>query len=254
MAEKYWHFKRCDLFQHFDTETLSKLEARCRTRKLSAKSPVYLPVDDSNSVYLLAEGRAKICHITDEGKQPILAFIEPGELFGELALFQDGSREEYVETIEASTIVLIPGEAVQELMEANRQLAFGITKLIGVRRQRVERRLRQLLFLSNKERLTHLILDLVEQYGRETSDGVELQISLSHQDLANVIGSTRETVTVLLGKMQLDGLIRVRRRRVTVRKLQALAESADRLAPRYMRAESVTEPLPAWQTQWVPGT
>jgi Mn-dependent DtxR family transcriptional regulator len=79
--------------------------------------------------------------------------------------------------------------------------------------------------------VTHLLLELAEQYGHAASEGIELRIGLSHQDLANIIGRTRETVTVVLGQLQLEGMVRVKRRRITLRDTKRLAESVDRPIP-----------------------
>ena len=231
MSEKLWFLKNCQLFERMAPESLSEVELASRIRNFSKKSPIYLPSDHSNDVFLLASGRIKLCHITPEGKQSILAFIEPGELFGELAVLDGGQREEYAEALEKSTVVLIPRVTIERMMETHADLTMGITKMIGLRRRRIERRLKNLLFLSNRERLIHLILDLAEQYGRTSSEGIELTIKLSHQELANVIGSTRETVTVLLGEMQLEGLLKVGRRKIVVRKMESLAASVHRNTP-----------------------
>lgn len=231
MAEKLWYLKRCDLFQRLTSDELSELERRSRARTFARATPIYLPADEAESVFLLAAGRIKLCHLTPDGKQSILAFIEPGELFGELALFEPGEREEYAETLESSTVVMIPGEVLRTLMGERADLSLGITRLIGLRRRRIERRLKNLLFLSNRERLTHLLLELAEQYGRPAQTGVELGIRLSHQDLANVIGSTRETVTVVLGELQAEGLVEVGRRRIALLEPTRLAASVKRPAP-----------------------
>ncbi len=225
MSEKLWHLKRCRLFHDLDPGQLAEIEAQSRFRSFPRKTPIYLPADESRAVFLLASGRAKICHLTADGKQSILAFVEPGELFGELAVLEEGPRDEYAETIDASTIVLIPGSLVTELMNRNPRLSMGVTKMIGLRRRRIETRLKNLLFLSNRDRLAHLLLDLADQYGRPVADGIELGIKLSHQDLANVIGSTRETVTVVLGHMQDEQLVRIGRRRITLIDAPRLAAS-----------------------------
>ena len=214
MSEKLWFLKSCQLFEHLSPDELRRIEMRSRARTFPRKSPIYLPADEARSVYLLAKGRAKICHLTPEGKQSILAFIEPGELFGELAILDSGAREEYAEAIEVSTVVMIPSDEIQRLMADLPELSFGITKMIGMRRRKIERRLKNLLFLSTRERLTHLLLELAEQYGKPTSDGIQLGIKLSHQDLASVIGSTRETVTVVLGEMQSEKLLKIGRRNI----------------------------------------
>ena len=237
MAEKYWYLKDCDLFEQLSPDELSDLESRCRIRKFPAKTPIYLPADEADGVLLMQSGQAKLCGITPDGKQSILAFVDAGEMFGELALFESGERDEYAETVTASTIVLIPAEHMKRLVERNPSVAMGVTRLVGLRRRRIERRLKYLLFHSNRERLIHLLLELLEQYGRSTSDGIELGIKLSHQDLASIIGSTRETVTVILGELQSEGLVRTGRRKVVVRDVDRLSRSMSAPFPAHASEE-----------------
>lgn len=232
MSEKLWYLKQCPLFDRLTPDEIERIERVGKARQFSRGAPIYLPADEASSVLLLASGRAKICHLTAEGKQSILAFIEPGELFGELALLEPGEkRDEYAEALEKSTVVLIPAADLQELVERHPTVSLGITKLFGLRRKRIEQRLKNLLFLSNRERLTHLLLELAERYGKAFDDGIKLGIQLSHQDLANVIGSTRETVTVVLGELQQEGLIAIGRKRIVIRDAEKLAQSVQRTAP-----------------------
>jgi CRP-like cAMP-binding protein len=232
MTEKIWHLRRCNLFAQLTPEQISRLESRSLSRTYPRKSPIYLPGDHAKDVLLLAAGRAKICSLTDDGKQAIFGFIEPGELFGELAVVGPGERENYAEAVEKSTIIMIPSSVLLELMEELPGLSIGITKLIGLRRRRIERRLKNLLFRSNRQRITHLLLELVEQYGTRTADGVLIRIKLSHQDLADIIGSTRETVTVVLGNLQKEGYVVIGRRKIVVVDLERLAASVNEPAPR----------------------
>lgn len=231
MAEKLWYLKRCDLFEQLSTDRLRRLEASCSARKVPRGSPIYLPADEARGVMLLASGRVKICSFTTDGKQAILAFIEPGELFGELALLDQEQRDEYAEAAEASQIILIPSGVIQELMAERPDISLGVTKLFGLRRRRVERRLKYLLFRSNRERLVHLLLELAEQYGYAVDQGVALRIKLSHQDLANIIGSTRETVTVVLGELQSEGFLQLGRRKIVLTSLERLARSVQTAPP-----------------------
>lgn len=232
MSQRLWYLKQCDLFQRLSPEQLESLETRCRARKFSRGTPIYLPADYAGGVLLLAEGRVKIGSFTEEGKQAILAFIEPGEIFGELALLGTQQREEYAEAVEKSTIILIPNEVMQQLLADNPSVSLGVTKLFGLRRQRIERRLKYLLFRSNRERLVYLLLELAEQYGRSIEGGVELRIKLSHQDLASIIGSTRETVTVVLGELQAEGRLQLGRRKIILTDMAHLADSVNLPIPR----------------------
>lgn len=236
MSERLWYLKSCDLFQQLSPQQLTDLESRCRVRKCPRSTPIYLPADHADGVLLLAEGRVKIGSFTEEGKQTILAFIEPGELFGELSLMGSQEREEYAEAVEKSTIILIPNGAIQQLLIENPNVSLGITKLFGLRRKRVERRLKYLLFRSNRERLIHLLLELAEQYGKQVEGGVELRIKLSHQDLASIIGSTRETVTVVLGELQSEGRLRLGRRRIVLTDMAQLADTVNVATPSLSRA------------------
>lgn len=238
MTEKYWYLKNCDLFERLSPERLRALESRCRTRKFPRNSPIYLPADHADGVLLMASGRAKICSFTSEGKQSILTFVEPGEMFGELVLFEPGERDEYAEAVVASKVVFIPADEMKQLLEENPSVALGVTRMIGMRRRRIERRLKYLLFHSNRERLAHLLLELAEDYGQESPGGVELSIRLSHQDLASIIGSTRETVTVILGELQAEGLVRLGRRRIAIYDVARLAQSVNGPVPRTIESGS----------------
>jgi CRP/FNR family cyclic AMP-dependent transcriptional regulator len=128
-------------------------------------------------------------------------------------------------------LVLLPKQALQHVIRKYPDLVLGVTKLIGVRRQRVEKRLRNLLFRSNRERVIHLLLELSEKYGVQTENEISLNIRLSHQEMACIIGSTRETVTVVLGHLQKEELLKISRRRVIIMDLPKLASEVNEATP-----------------------
>jgi CRP-like cAMP-binding protein len=231
MSDNFWFIKKCNLFSHLSAADVSGLESRSRMRKLKRGEPVYLPHEDADGIILVAEGRVKICHTTPDGKQSILGFVDSGEIFGELSLVSDQPRNEYAETTEKTTLVLLPKRELMIVSQKYPSIGLGVSKLIGLRRQRVERRLRNLLFRSNRERIIHLLLELTEKYGKRVDDGVHLGIRLSHQDMASIIGSTRETVTVVLGQLQSEGLLTISRRRLTLTALEALAQEVKEACP-----------------------
>ncbi|MFN3192779.1 MAG: Crp/Fnr family transcriptional regulator [Aureliella sp.] len=223
MVQSYWHIRNCSLFQKLSDAQFDFLEQRARMKKFPKGSTVYLPSELADGTFLVAEGRIRIGSTTPEGKQCILGFVEPGEVFGELALVDGGHREERAEAVVNSTVIVLPSQHLRIIMEESPHLTLGVSKLIGLRRKRIERRLKSLLFRNNRDRLTHLLVELAEQYGNATTDGIELGIRLSHQDLASIIGATRETVTTLLGEMQSEGLLQIRRQRLLIRDLPKLS-------------------------------
>lgn len=239
MPRQFWHIHRCSLLEQLDDEQLGRLERTARVREFSRGQVVYLPSDAANSVFFLSKGRVRLSSTTPEGKLAILGFIEPGEVFGELALIDSGLREERAEALVQSTIVMLSGESLEQLMEQSAGLTLKVTKLMGLRRRQVERRLRSLLFRSNKTRLVILLLELLDQYGlldqyRDPTHQARLinpakleGIRISHQDLASLIGATRESVTHLLGDLQLRGIVQCGRQMVIVRDLKRLKSEAD---------------------------
>jgi CRP-like cAMP-binding protein len=226
-VEQHWYLKQCRLLERLATADLQRLEARSSCRNFARGEVIYLPVDRADAVLAVVSGRVHICHVTPEGKQSILAFIEPGEVFGELCLVDSAERDELAIAAMPSRIVLIPQEAFEELMRRHADLALGITRLVGLRRRRIERRLKSLLFRSSHDRLVQLLVDLAGDYGAPTTQGVELRIKLSHQELASIIGSTRETVTHTLGELQEQGLLILGRQRIVLRSLPELTARVD---------------------------
>ncbi len=231
MSHGLWCLQRCDLFRRLTPDQIQRLEDHSRCRTFSRGSPVCLPSGGTDSVFLLASGLVEICHLTPDGKKSILTFVEPGEMFGELAIFDPQQRDEHVEAVEASTVVMIPTGEMHHLMSECSDVAIAITKLIGLRRHRIERRLKNLLFLSNRDRLIHLLLDLSEQFGWLAPDGIRLRVKLTHQDLANLIGSTRETVTVILGQLRAEGSIDGSRQKLVLCDPHKLARGVNRQPP-----------------------
>ncbi|MFV0445011.1 MAG: Crp/Fnr family transcriptional regulator [Planctomycetaceae bacterium] len=232
MDERLWYLKRCPLFERLSPEQSADIERTSRVRRVPRGEIVFAPGEASESVYLVLDGRIKLYHLTAGGKEAVLAFIDPGELFGELSVLDGAPREEFAEAIERSQVLSIPVPVFQTLMAEYPDIALGVTKLVGLRRRRIERRLKSLLFRSNRDRLVALLLELAEKYGRRTGDGIELGLRLSHQELANVIGSTRETVTVTLGELKQEGALTIQRRKITLKQLERLARSVDIPAPR----------------------
>ncbi|MFC1758780.1 Crp/Fnr family transcriptional regulator [Planctomycetota bacterium] len=228
MQSRAEHLGNCEPLAMLTNEQLAKLETHGRVREFTPKTPIYLPTEPSESVYVLSDGLAKICHRTKDGKESILTFVETGEIFGERAIFESGPRDEYVESIEACKVILLPVTIMRQLIESRVDISIALNKITSRRRHQIETRLKNLLFLSNRERLIHLLLDLTTQFGVPHAEGVRLRIKLSHQDVANLIGSTRETVTVLLGQLKSEHSVSGGRQRIVLADPHRLAEEVGR--------------------------
>jgi CRP/FNR family transcriptional regulator, cyclic AMP receptor protein len=228
MQERIWYLKSSDLLEMFDTDQLAMIERQSRWKKFQSGSPVFLPGEPADSIYIVADGLIKLGHLTPDGNVSTVAFVSVGEVFGELSLLESGRRDEYCSAALDSTIIRIPREVLMPFMEVNIRFVVAITKIVGFRRRRIENRLKCMLFSTNQQRLSHLLLDLAEQFGAAVDDGIRIGLKLSHQELANLIGTTRETVTIMLGKMKAEGLIGGKRQCVVIKDVLRLASSVGR--------------------------
>ena len=228
MESKLWYLKRCALFENLAVQEAELLERRALLRTFPRRAIIYAPTEPGQSVLLVVSGRVKIKDITPDGKETILTFIEEGELFGELALLDEEPRQEYAEAAEQTKVLAIPREEILQLMAKRSDLALSITKLVGLRRRRIENRFRNILFLPSRERMVRLLLELADAHGKRIGFACELGLPLSHQELASLIGVTRETVTVILGQLQAEGLIVVKRRRIVIPSLRKLSHDVNK--------------------------
>lgn len=220
----------CELFQHLRPDELARLSASSTSHRFERGRTIFAARDQCDSVYVLSAGRVRTFHILPDGKQILLAFIERGELFGELAVVGAVGhgeavelRKDFAETMEASRLVVMPQRVLSALVDRDLELAKKFVGLIGRRRIGCERRLKSLLFRSSCDRLVLLLLELKERYGQVERRGARINIRLSHQDLASAIGSARETVTNLLGQLRGAGLIEIDRRQIVITEPDRLA-------------------------------
>lgn len=225
MAGSIWYLKKCDLFERLSDAEAERLNRRALVRKFKKKTVIYAPAEAGERVLVLAMGRVKIYDLTPEGRETILAFVEQGELFGEMAALDGQPRQEFAEAAEDCEVLAIPGADFMALLESRADLSLSVTKLIGLRRQRIETRLRSILFLSTRPRLIRVLIELVETHGERIGTRFVIRFPLSHQDFAGLIGVSRETVTLTLGQLQAEGLITIERRRVVLLDLDRLRRS-----------------------------
>ncbi|HEX2570711.1 MAG TPA: Crp/Fnr family transcriptional regulator [Polyangia bacterium] len=177
---------------------------------------IYLPGDPGHSVYFVNGGRVKISKVTRDGKELTLAYRGPGEVFGEIVLVDGGPREEMAEAVDNALLTVIPRADFEQLVERERTVAFRLTKVLAQRRREVESKIEHLVFKDVNAKLAGLLLRLAGEYGVDDSRGTLVTLKITHQEMANLIGSTRETVSLTLSQFKRRGLIQADGRKVIV--------------------------------------
>ena len=216
LNSKIWYLQRINLFKEIPADDMEELARVTRMELAKKKETIFLPGESSRQVYLLKTGRVKISRISEDGRELTLALLEPGEIFGELDILEGSVRDTIAEAMEDSQLCVIQKEQFLSMIRKRPELSFRLTKLIGLRLRRIESRVEDLVFRDVPSRLAHLLIQLSEEYGNPTQDGILLSIKITHQEMANLIGSIRETVSATLGEFKKEGLITSEGRKIII--------------------------------------
>jgi len=224
---KIWYLQKINLFKEMNAEEMGRLDRMTRMESVKKKTPIFFPGDPSQQVYLLKEGRVKISRISEEGREVTIAMLEPGEIFGELEVLGDSPRDTLAEALDDSQICVVSKDLFLDMVRSKPEFSFRLTKMIGARMQKIESRVEDLVFKDVPARLAHLLLELAKNHGRETSQGIFIQIKITHQEIANLIGSIRETVSAILGEFKREGWISFEGRQMTLLRADLLKRRSD---------------------------
>lgn len=216
VPNKLWYLKHIHLFDGISPSEMQEMEKITRMEEVKKRQPLYLPGDPSSSVYLLKRGRVKIANTAPNGKEVTFEILEAGDVFGELDVLQDAPRSTSAETLDDALICVIPRKDFDQYLAMHPSVTIKLTKLIGLRLKKIQSRVEDLVFRDVPSRLAHLLSDLGKTEGVADKQGVRLKVKLTHQEMANLIGCSRETVSTTMGQFRDDGLIQMDGRTITI--------------------------------------
>lgn len=223
---KLWFLKHIRLFDGVSPSEMQEMEKITRMEEVRKRQPLYLPGDPSSSVYLLKRGRVKIANTAANGKEVTFEIIEAGDVFGELDVLQDTPRSTSAEALDDALICVIPRKEFDQYLAMHPNVTINLTKLIGLRLKKIQSRVEDLVFRDVPARLAHLLSELGKSEGDPGPQGVRLKVKLTHQEMANLIGCSRETVSTTLGQFREEGLIHTEGRTVIILQPDALVRLA----------------------------
>lgn len=215
-TNKLWYLKHIRLFEGISSSDMQEMEKITRMEEVKKRQPLYLPGDPSGSVYLLKKGRVKIANMAPSGKEVTFEILEPGEVFGELEVLEDAPRSTSAEALDDTLICVIPRKDFDRYLAMHPNVTVKLVKLIGLRLKKIQSRVEDLVFRDVPARLAHLLVELSKSDGAKEANGIRLKAKLTHQEMANLIGCSRETVSTIMGQFRDDGLIQMDGRRITI--------------------------------------
>jgi CRP/FNR family cyclic AMP-dependent transcriptional regulator len=221
MDEKRGYLSDTELFRDLSERDLAELELVTTLTSVSRGRVFYRPEDPGERLFLLRQGRVQLYRISPEGKKLVIATLGPGALFGEMALLGQQMHNAFAEAMEDCSIMVMSRADLERLMLNDPTIGRRILTLTQRRLNDAEARLEDMAFKGIPARLASLLLRLSADQDSDTITG------LTHQDLAETIGTYRETATQVLNDLKADGLIEIGRKRITILDADRLRDIAE---------------------------
>ncbi|AZU63110.1 Crp/Fnr family transcriptional regulator [Neobacillus mesonae] len=198
------------LFRDLNDYELTKITDIAIVREWKKHSHVFLQGDPLENVYFIYHGKIKIYKSDVSGKEQIVNIMKKGDMFPHVGFFRKGDYPAYAEVLDPSTLIAIPISKFENVLIENPELCIKVFKVLGEKIVDLQNRLEEQILNNTYEQIVKLLIRLAKNHGRKQDDGtILLKSEFTNKDLANMIGTTRETISRTLTKMKKDELIEV---------------------------------------------
>lgn len=221
---KLWYFQNFNILNALSEEEKMTVSQMAGMKNSTKKEVVYFSDESANTIYFLKHGKVKISRYSPQGKELILAILGPGEIFGESSVTGADKRGEVAEVMEDAIICSVKMEHMQKMLNNNPNFNLSITKLIGLRYTKIQSRLESLVFKSTEQRIRDFIRELMADHGRLLANGTEYEVKLklTHEDIAKLTATTRQSVTTVFSNLEKVGTILYDRKRILIKEPEEL--------------------------------
>jgi len=224
MKETKQCLKDLIVFQNLDPEELELLCQNSYAKLYEKDEVIFFENDSVKKLYFLVNGKVKLSMLSAEGKEKVLTILQEGDIFGELSLFDEDPHPLTAEVMDDARLLIIPWNEMEKLITERPSLAIKIIEALSKKTRLLTSQVRELVFQDAAGRLASLLSRLAEDFGREIDEGTVIDLVLTHQEIANLIGSSRVTVTKLMNKFIDDGMITIKKRKIIIKDFESLGE------------------------------
>ncbi len=218
---KRQYLSAVDIFRDLSQQQLKDVEQIFRMTTVPKGRIVFQPDETGEGLFILKSGGVQVYRISPEGKRFVVSTVEPGTFFGEMAFLGQSMYGSFAETTEASVLCVMSRYDIEQLLQRYPAVAVRMMQALSQRLSEAETQLEDLALKSLASRLATYIL-------RHTGEDARQMLGLTHNDLAERVGTSRETATQALNELKADGLIAIGRKRIEIldrEGLEAIAES-----------------------------
>jgi CRP-like cAMP-binding protein len=202
--------------QYLDLEDFEEVGVRVAERRFCARDLIFAPGDPDGQLYFLLEGTLRLYTIYGQYKEATIALLKDGGIFGDLSLDEEGWQNVFAEAVTDARVAVVRKSVLANVIKRQPEFIIKLVYSISERLRQSDEVIESLLDREVSARLTTLLLNLGDRFGEVDGSVMVLNVRLTHQDLANMIFSTREAVSKVMSEFQRDGLIEVRNRKIAI--------------------------------------
>jgi CRP/FNR family cyclic AMP-dependent transcriptional regulator len=222
-----WYLQRLNLFEEFTQAELLRVARAMDMEELEKHEGVFQIGDPAGNVYFLIEGLVKIYRRSPSKRKITLAILHPGEIFGDHTFTPGESHEHGAEALEPAIVGAMTAGDFRTLLYQKPDLALRVVQCLGRQKRSLERKIADLVFKDVPTRLAETLLELSEAHGQPCVHGLIRELAITQQELADLIGATRQVVNSTLKRFQQQGLIALRRQRICIADPSGLSRIAE---------------------------
>jgi CRP-like cAMP-binding protein len=210
----------------FGLEDFEEVGLRAVERRFGPRDMIFTPGDPDDQLYFLLSGTVRLYKLYGDYKEATTALLKDGGVFGTLSLVEGRWQDVFAEAVTESRVAGVQKAALERVMEGNPEFAIRLFSSLSERLRQSDEVIESLLHREVSIRLATLLINLGDRFGEEDGKGLLVDVRLTHQDLANMIASTREAVSKVMSEFQRGGIIETGNRRIAILDRGALAEKA----------------------------
>jgi CRP/FNR family transcriptional regulator, cyclic AMP receptor protein len=217
------------LFQGLSPEQLEKVAALAQVRAYAAREVVVSQGEPARSLFAIVGGRLKVASCGPDGRDTVLGIMAEGEIFGEVALLDGGTRSATCTAVEPCELLMIDRVQFLELLETAPGISIKLLDVLARRLRRLSQRSEDAAFLDVPSRLARSLLDLASRFGEKVgphSRGISITLKLSQQELGDLVGATRESVNKHLNDWTRQGFLNLQGGRMVISDIESVRRIA----------------------------
>lgn len=208
-----------NLFHGLPQEELDRYSKYFTCRRFGRREQMTFPEDSQDAVFFISRGRVKISYFSEDGKEFTVTILGPGDMYSR-------HSEATVTALEETEIWLVGMPHFLRILEWNSRLPLRLIKILGGILRETNNAIQNLAFLEVSSRLARFLLRQADERGTPGPEGITVPLELTHEDIANLMGSSRQTVTSTLGRFEQNGIISLYRRHVLIKDRERLQDLA----------------------------